>query len=103
MKVTTTQLFETTEKEFQLFIEKNNLTEYKGRDLFISHTLFFVDSNNVVKARLSSYNSNIEYYISEKNNGKILELMTNLFNSKCKIDKPHHKLASVELTGLEHL
>jgi hypothetical protein len=83
-KVTTIEMFDTTKEGFELFMQKNNLILYKGNDLFMSHTDFYVDENNVVHASrsTSSWNPNTTYRISERDNGQSLSLLTLLFNSK---------------------
>lgn len=70
MTVTRAQLYATTKEGFELFMERNTLQEYVGNDLFMSHTTFYVDENNVVKASVStySYGSNTDYRISESDN-----------------------------------
>ena len=83
-KVTTIELFETTKEGFELFMQKSNLTLYKGSDIFMSHTSFYVDENNVVHASVStsSWNPRTTYRISERDNGQTLSFFTSLLNSK---------------------
>lgn len=83
-KVTTIELFNTTKEGFEMFMKTANLKKYTGSDLWASHTTFYVNEDNVVHAELStsSWNSDTEYRISERDNGDTLSFLTTLINSK---------------------